>query len=154
LIDKARKAELRAFAALVCGRSVERTIGRSIGLFSSIAMFVVASVTVGSLTTPKIFSVLELQSVLSMSVLYIVLGVAFFDEAKAVLGRFSLVFRLEYKTMIEIDKETKKHVIKSSDRSSDSNNRSNKHLVTDNGTISIENLYHPLPKVHHKNDKK
>jgi len=49
---------------LVCGRSVERTIGNAVGLFSSLLMFVVASVTVGSLTTPKIFSVLEMQTVL------------------------------------------------------------------------------------------
>jgi ABC-type multidrug transport system fused ATPase/permease subunit len=111
LIRTARNNEVNLFKNLAFFRSLERAVGKSIGVVSALVMFIIATYTTG-LTTPKVFSVMEMAGVLKMTVLMVVLGVALYFETKVIFTRFSVIFSIEEKSMIKVDEETKSPVLR------------------------------------------
>ena len=111
LIRTARNNEVNLFKSLAFFRSLERGIGKSIGVVSALVIFIIATYTTG-LTTPKIFSVMEMAGVLKMTVLMVVLGVALYYETKVIFTRFSVILSIEEKSMIKVDEETKSPVLR------------------------------------------
>jgi ABC-type multidrug transport system fused ATPase/permease subunit len=100
IIQGIRELELAALKRLALGRSVERGLGNSISLLSSLLMLIIASNFTADLTFAKIFSILEIMASLKVNVLLLVLGIGLYYEIKVVLARFASIFNLELKSMI------------------------------------------------------
>ena len=69
-------------------------------------MFVLASTTSG-LTTPTVFSVMEIRTTIKASVMHMVMGIGLYYETKVTLNRFALIFNIEEKSMINVDEGSK-----------------------------------------------
>jgi len=64
-------------------------------------MFIVAN-SISTLTTPKIFSVMEARGILRAAVMLIVMGIGLYYEMKVIMGRVALVMNIEERSMIHL----------------------------------------------------
>jgi len=82
------------------GRSLERAIGNSIGLWSSFVMFVAAHYAQTDLTLSKIFSTLDIIINFKLSIFLLASALGFYFEVKVVFERFASIFNVENISMI------------------------------------------------------
>jgi hypothetical protein len=82
------------------------------GLASGFLMYIVAHYTDNELSFPKIFSSLEVIFAFKFSIFMLGLGLGFYYEVIVVFARFASIFKIENKSMIQIDEETKLPIVK------------------------------------------
>jgi len=88
------------YKRLSVGRSLERAIADSIGLWASLVIFVAAHYVQTELTLSKIFSTLDIIINFKMSISILASGLGFYYEVKVVFERFASVFNIENVSMI------------------------------------------------------
>lgn len=100
IINIARKKELKGLNKVGFGRSIDSSLGFTVGYLSTFAIYVIASEVNHSLTLAAIFSLLEMMSTIRYSIMFGTDGVAVYFELLVVYERFASFFNLKNKSMI------------------------------------------------------
>lgn len=100
IIQAIRIQEMDNLKKLALGRAIERALGNSISLISSVIMFVVAHYANTELSFAKIFSTLEIMTSLRLYTFLMVLALGLYYELKVVFDRFASIFNIEPKSMV------------------------------------------------------
>ena len=109
IIQRLRTDEIKDYVKLSIGRSLERSIGNSSPLLAGLVCFLAVHYTgeTGAHSVAKIFATMELMVTTRMIIFFFGISMGFCFELHIIFSRFSTIYNIDGRRMIQIDPLTR-----------------------------------------------